>query len=54
MFTAQFGIGIAAAFVRLRAYAYTHDKRLSDLASDIVTRRPRLPAVPDPSPEWHA
>ncbi len=51
MLTEQLGVGIAEAFVRLRAYAYAHDKRLSDLASDIVTRRLRLPADPDPSPD---
>jgi hypothetical protein len=54
MLTEQLGVGIAEAFVRLRAYAYAHDKRLSDLASDIVTRRLRLPADPDPLPDGHA
>ena len=39
----QLGVGIAEAFVRLRAYAYAHDRRLSDLASDIVARRLRNP-----------
>jgi hypothetical protein len=49
MLTEQLGVDIATAFVRLRAYAYAHDKRLSDLASDIVTRRLRLAANPGPS-----
>ncbi len=53
MLTEQLGVGIAEAFVRLRAYAYAHDKRLSDLASDIVMRRLRLPADQDPSPDGH-
>ncbi len=49
MLTEQLGVDIAEAFVRLRAYAYAHDRRLSDLASDIVTRRLRLSPDPDPS-----
>jgi hypothetical protein len=54
MLTEQLGVDIAEAFVRLRAYAYAHDRRLSDLASDIVARRLRLSADPDPSVEGHA
>ena len=46
MLTEQLGVGIAEAFLRLRAYAYAHDRRLSDLAGDIVARRLRL--RPDP------
>jgi hypothetical protein len=42
MLTVQLGVSIAEAFVRLRAYAYTHDRRLADVAADIVTRRLRL------------
>jgi hypothetical protein len=38
----QLGVQVAEAFVRLRAYAYTHDRRLADVARDIVTRRLRL------------
>jgi ANTAR domain/GAF domain len=48
MVTEQLGIGIAEAFIRLRAYAYAHDRRLSDLARDIVERRLRLRPDPDP------
>jgi hypothetical protein len=48
MLTEQLGVGIAEAFLRLRAYAYAHDRRLSDLAGDIVARRLRL--RPDPNP----
>jgi hypothetical protein len=47
MLTEQLGVGIAAAFIRLRAYAYVNDLRLTDVASDIVARRLRL--QPDPS-----
>jgi ANTAR domain len=48
MLTEQLGVGIAEAFIRLRAYAYAHDRRLSDLAGDIVARRLRLHPDPDP------
>jgi hypothetical protein len=48
MLTEQLGVGIAEAFIRLRAYAYSHDRRLADLARDIVARRVRL--CPDPGP----
>jgi hypothetical protein len=47
MLTEQLGVGITEAFARLRAYAYAQDRRLSDIAHDIVTRRLRLD--PDPS-----
>jgi hypothetical protein len=47
MLTEQLGVGITEAFIRLRAYAYAHDRRLSDLARDIVARRLRL--RPDPN-----
>jgi hypothetical protein len=48
MLTEQLGVDITAAFTRLRAYAYAHDRALSDLARDIVARRIRL--HPDPGP----
>jgi len=46
MLTEQLGVDITEAFARLRAYAYAQDRRLSDIAHDIVTRRLRL----DPDP----
>jgi len=46
MLTEQLGVGITEAFARLRAYAYAQDRRLSDIAHDVVTRRLRL----DPDP----
>jgi hypothetical protein len=46
MLTEQLGTDIEDAFVRLRAYAYTHDQRLTDVARDIVDRRLRLAADP--------
>jgi hypothetical protein len=48
MLTEQLGVDITAAFIRLRAYAYAHDRALSDLARDIVARRIRLRPDPDP------
>lgn len=42
MLAEQLGIGIDEAFGRLRAYAYAHDQRLADVASDIVSRRLRI------------
>jgi hypothetical protein len=49
MLTEQLGVGIAEAFIRLRAYAYAHDQRLADLARDIVARRLRLHPEQRPS-----
>jgi ANTAR domain/GAF domain len=42
MVSAQLDVAIGEAFVRLRAYAYAQDRRLSDVASDIVARHLRL------------
>jgi hypothetical protein len=42
MLTEQLGVGVAEAFARLRAYAYAHDRRLADVATDIVARLLRL------------
>ena len=49
MLTEQLGVGIAEAFIRLRAYAYLHDRPLADLARDIVARRLRLGSGLGPS-----
>ena len=46
MLTEQLGVSITDAFVRLRAYAYSNDLRLADVARDIVARRLRLPFDP--------
>jgi hypothetical protein len=46
MLTVQLDVPIADAFVRLRAYAYCQDRRLADVAGDIVARRLRLPRDP--------
>jgi hypothetical protein len=42
MLTVPLGVQAAAAFARLRAYAYSRDRRLADVAGDIVARRLRL------------
>ncbi len=39
MLTEHLGARIAEALLRLRAYAYAHDRRLSDVAGDMVARR---------------
>ena len=54
MLTEQLGTGIADAFVRLRAYAYANDLRLTDVARDIVARRLRLRRDPDLSGDGEA
>jgi ANTAR domain/GAF domain len=48
MLTVQLDVSAAEAFVRLRAYAYSEDRRLADVAGDIVARRLRLPRDQDP------
>jgi hypothetical protein len=42
MLTVQLGVQAGEAFARLRAYAYAQDRRLADVAGDIVARRLRL------------
>ena len=38
----QLGVSITEALVRLRAYAFSHDRSLRDVAEDIVARRLRF------------
>jgi hypothetical protein len=42
MVTVQLGIHLHEAMIRIRAYAYAHDRPLSDVADDIVARRVAL------------
>jgi hypothetical protein len=49
MLTVQLGVSPGEAFARLWAYAYSQDRRLAEVAGDIVARRLRL--HPDPGPE---
>lgn len=46
MVLVQLGVTAAVALIRLRAYAYAHDRRLRDVAADVVARRLRF--APDP------
>lgn len=47
MVLAQLDVSAEVAFARLRAYAFAHDRRLGDVAWDVVERRLRF--EPDPS-----
>jgi GAF domain-containing protein len=42
MLIVQLGVSAAVAMIRLRAYAYVHDRRLRDVAADVVARRLRF------------
>jgi len=42
MLIVQLGVSAAVAMIRLRAYAYAHDRRLGDVAADVVARRLRF------------
>ncbi len=46
MLTVQLGTGVSEAFARLRAYSFSQDRRIADVAREIITRRLRL--QPDP------
>jgi hypothetical protein len=54
MLTEQLGVDMADAFVRMRAYAYVNDVRLTDVARDIVARRLRLVSGPGQSRDGDA
>ncbi|WP_225987475.1 ANTAR domain-containing protein [Streptomyces spectabilis] len=49
MLTVQLGVGIDEAFVRLRAYAYAHGRRLTAVAADVVARRLRFSPGAEPT-----
>jgi hypothetical protein len=42
MITVQLDVTAAVALIRMRAYAYAHDRRLQDVATDVVARRLRF------------
>ena len=42
MITAQLGVSAAVALIRLRAYAYGHDRRLRGAAADVAARHVRF------------
>lgn len=49
MVLVQLGVTAAVALIRLRAYAYAHERRLRDVAADVVARRLRFsPETDDP------
>jgi hypothetical protein len=52
MMLVQLGTSAATAFARLRAYAFAHNRRLNDVACDVVERRLRFD--PDPHPDRRA
>ncbi|WP_327327796.1 ANTAR domain-containing protein [Streptomyces sp. NBC_01210] len=43
MLTVQLDVGIEEAFIRLRAHAYAHGRRLAEVAADVVARRLQFP-----------
>lgn len=50
MVMVQLGVSIGEALVRLRAYAYAENRRLDDVARDVVNRRLRLDS--DKNDSW--
>ena len=50
MILVQLGVSAEAAFARLRAYAYAQNRRLGDVARDVVERRLRFDPDPPPLP----
>jgi hypothetical protein len=51
MILVQLGASAEVAFARLRAYTYAHDRRLGDVAREVVDRRLRFdPDPPDDAP----
>jgi hypothetical protein len=46
MIIVQLGVTAAVALTRLRAHAYVHDRRLRDVAADVVARRLRFGQEP--------
>ncbi|MEV6970354.1 GAF and ANTAR domain-containing protein [Hamadaea sp. NPDC051192] len=48
MVMVQLSVSLAEAMVRLRAYAFTHDQRLADVAADVVARRLVFSSDPQP------
>jgi hypothetical protein len=42
MVSVQLGVDVTEALIRLRAYAYLHDRRLTDVSAEVVARRLRF------------
>ncbi|MFD9483299.1 ANTAR domain-containing protein [Streptomyces sp. NPDC059991] len=49
MLTVQLGVGVEEAFVRLRAHAYAHGRRLTVVAADVVAGRLRFSRDAEPT-----
>jgi GAF domain-containing protein len=49
MIAVQLGVTATVALSRLRAYAYAHDRRLRDVAADVLARRLRFDTEPEPN-----
>ncbi|MGH3432957.1 MAG: ANTAR domain-containing protein [Thermocrispum sp.] len=45
MVSVQLGVSLSDALAQLRAYAFSHDKHLSEVAADVVARRLRFNAA---------
>jgi hypothetical protein len=50
MVAAQLDVSLAEALVRLRAHAFGHDRRLTDVAQDVVARKLRFRDGLPPNP----
>jgi hypothetical protein len=50
MISVQLGVGVEEALVRLRAHAYAHERRLAEVARDVVERRLRFSPGPAVNP----
>lgn len=50
MVVAQLGVSAREAYVRMQAYAYSHQRLLSDVATDVVHRRLRFTPESDTNP----
>jgi hypothetical protein len=42
MVSVQLGVSVAEALIRLRAYAFSNDRLLTDVAQDVIVRKVRL------------
>ena len=42
MVSVQLGISVGEALIRLRAFAFSHDRPLTDVAQNVIARRIRL------------
>jgi hypothetical protein len=49
MASAQLGVSLDEAFVRLRSHAFGSDRPLREVACDVVARRLRLPDASEPT-----